>query len=160
MTELTILGLDPGTNAMGWGIVSLVQRQERLVNSGVLHPKGKNISQRLGSLYHDLSALFQSHPCHVVAMESVFVHRNVQSTVTLGYARGLALAIAAHHHVDVIDYSPSSIKKGLTGSGRATKEQMQHMIWRLYGHTVPADAADALAVALYHARQVPFALPS
>jgi crossover junction endodeoxyribonuclease RuvC len=152
-----ILGIDPGTRIMGWGLIHLSQGQELLGPGGQIRPKGRDLSKKLGQIYAELCEIIQEHRPQTMVIESVFVHINSQSALTLGYARGVAMAVAGQNNVAVVEYAPTAIKKSLTGYGHATKDQMVAMIARLFSiHALSPDTADAYAGALCHARHAPF----
>jgi crossover junction endodeoxyribonuclease RuvC len=148
---MLILGIDPGSRIMGWGLIHADQGLEAIGSYGQIRPKGTDIAKRLGQIYTELSQIISLHKPDCLVLESIFVNTNPQSALTLGYTRGVAMALAAHHHMEVLEYAPNTIKKSLTGYGHATKDQMVAMIARLF--TIPAlppDTADAVAVALCH----------
>jgi crossover junction endodeoxyribonuclease RuvC len=154
---MRILGIDPGSRIMGWGIIHVDQGLEKIGLCGQIRPKGSSISKKLGQIYTELSEIMAKNTPDCMVLESIFVNMNPQSALTLGYARGVAMAVASHHHIEIIEYAPNTIKKSLTGYGHATKEQMIAMIARLFNTpSLPADTADALAVGLCHARHMAF----
>jgi crossover junction endodeoxyribonuclease RuvC len=141
---------------MGWGTIHLDRGREFLGSWGEIGSKEKDMSLRLGHIYTQLSAIIQEHAPSVMVLETVFVNINPQSALTLGYARGVALAVAGIQGVSVAEYAPNTIKKNLTGYGHAPKEHMVAMIARLFSVTVPPDAADAISAGLCHARHMMF----
>jgi crossover junction endodeoxyribonuclease RuvC len=152
---MRILGIDPGTRFMGWGMVDY-GGTERLGPFGCIRPKGTDMAVRLGQIDQQLSDIIQQHQPKIMVLETVFVNINPQSALTLGYSRGVAMAVAARHGLNIAEYAPNTIKKSLTGYGHATKDQMMAMIGRLFGVNMASDTADALAGALCHARHIPF----
>ena len=153
---MRILGIDPGSRMMGWGMVDCLGT-ECLGPCGHIRPKGKDISLRLGQIDRELSHIITQHKPNVMVLESVFVHINPQSALILAYSRGVAMAVAARHELGIAEYAPNTIKKSVTGYGHATKDQMMAMISRLLGiRDLSSDTADALAGALCHARHLPF----
>ncbi len=153
---MRILGIDPGSRFMGWGMIDYLGT-ERLGPFGCIRPKGTDIAVRLGHIDGQLSDIIQQHQPKIMVLETVFVNINPQSALTLGYARGVAMAVAARHGLSIAEYAPNTIKKSLTGYGHATKDQMMAMIGRLFGiEIMQPDMADALASALCHARHIPF----
>lgn len=151
----TVLGIDPGTRVLGYGAVSARSPNPRFVAAGVIRtPRGASLPERLGSVAHELDALFaELHPS-IVVVESAFTGRNVQSALRLGEARGVAMACAVRSGAQVVELSPAAAKRSVTGSGCADKEQVAAMVLRLLGLTDPGgprDATDALALALAHA---------
>ncbi len=154
---IRVLGIDPGSRLCGWGIVDRDGSKITHVDNGVfvLEPKGA-LPARLGYLLESLETLLDKYQPDVLGAESVFQHRNARSALVLGQARGVALAAAARRGLAVHEYTPMQVKKALTGSGRAGKEQMQQMIALRMGlKEVPqVDAADAVAVAVCHAQHI------
>ena len=150
----TILGIDPGSRLCGWGIVRQTRNEVTHVDNGVivLNPNAP-LPNRLAVLHETLMGLIQKHAPTDAAIESVFQHRNAQSALVLGHARGTALTCIALHDLAVNTYAPTEIKKLVAGHGRASKEQMQLMVARHLQLTEPpqSDAADATAAALCHA---------
>jgi crossover junction endodeoxyribonuclease RuvC len=150
-----ILGVDPGSRLCGWGIIDRNGTKIHHVDNGVfmLVSEGE-LPARLGLLMASLQDLLERYKPDSVAVEGVFQHRNARSALVLGHARGVALAVCAQRGLQVSEYSPLQVKKALTGSGRASKEQMQQMVaLRLSLQDVPQeDAADAVAVAVCHAQ--------
>lgn len=152
-----VLGIDPGTRLCGWGLVERVGSRVNHVDNGVivLDPKA-DLGPRLGHLLDRLEALLAEYRPAIAAVETVFHNRNARSALTLGHARGVALAALARGAVPIHEYTPQQIKKAVTGTGRADKEQVQLMVTRQLelGDPPQADAADAVAVALCHARHL------
>lgn len=148
-----ILGIDPGSRVTGFGIVEAANDKVRFVDCGVIKVAGDDFSLRLKQIFDALGSVISEHAPGELAIEKVFVHRNVTSALKLGQARGAALLAAATRGLDVFEYSPNEIKQAVTGRGHADKTQIQHMIRVLMGlrEAPAADAADALAVAICHA---------
>ncbi len=151
-SDITVLGVDPGSQCMGWGIVREVSGVLSLVACGCVRPKAEAFSARLGELFTELAALVALHRPHEAAIESVFTHKNVLSALKLGQARGAAVAACAAHTVPVADYEPTVIKKTLVGTGRAEKTQVSFMVGQILGvaPSWAADTGDALACAICH----------
>ena len=149
---MTVMGIDPGSQCLGWGVVRESSGVLSLVDCGVLRPRGADFSARLAALFTDLSTLVALHRPLEAAVEDVFTHKNMQSALKLGQARGVAVAACAACGVPVSDYAPALVKKNLVGTGRAEKAQVAFMIGRILGQkpSWPADASDALAVAVCH----------
>lgn len=148
-----ILGIDPGSRMTGYGVIeSDGVRSTHLVH-GVLHLVDEDLSTRLGQIFKGISQVIEIHRPSVMAIEQVFIAKNPASALKLGQARGAAICAAMNLNVEVFEYTPTRIKQSVVGSGRAGKEQVQHMvqvILKLADKPV-SDAADALAVALSHA---------
>jgi crossover junction endodeoxyribonuclease RuvC len=149
-----ILGLDPGLAATGWGVISAEgNRLSHVAHGTVKTAADAPLAQRLGALYDGLMSVIGAHGASEAAVEEVFVNVNPQSTLKLGQARGVVLLAAQRAGLVIAEYSTRSVKKALTGTGAAQKQQVQAMVERLMpGLAVSgADAADALAVAITHA---------
>ena len=150
-----ILGIDPGSRFTGYGIVELTPDNKiRWVASGCIRVKGDELSHKLRIIAQGLNELLDTHQPDEVAIEQVFLHRNVDSALKLGQARGAAISTVALRALPVSEYSPSQIKKSVVGKGNAAKEQVQHMIKALLclSRIPQEDAADALAIAVCHAQ--------
>jgi len=147
-----ILGIDPGSRVTGYGIIELQGRESRYVASGCVRMGQDEFPERLRAIFDGLSRLVAEYRPNEVAIEKVFVQRNVDSALKLGQARGAALCAVMNQALPVAEYAPTQIKQALVGRGGATKEQVQHMVRTLLqlSATPPADAADALACALCH----------
>lgn len=149
-----ILGIDPGTLTMGYGLISVDKSNLSLIEMGVLHlSKYKEHSERLHFIFERVSALVQIHKPSIVALEAPFFGKNVQSMLKLGRAQGVAMAAAMAHGSLTVEYAPRKIKQMITGNGNASKEQ----VWKMLQQTLSIeekpqyfDATDALAVALCH----------
>jgi len=151
-----VLGVDPGTAATGYGVVDREPGGAlRLVECGVVRPRpGTPLPDRLDTIFQSITELIERHRPDVLAVETVFVQRNVRSALVLGHARGVILLAAARAGLPVAEYPPAIIKKAVTGAGAAGKSQVQLMvahILRLRTPPAPSDAADGVAVALTHA---------
>ena len=154
MSAILILGIDPGLNRCGWGLVASEGARLSHVAHGIITPKAQQqLASRLLCLFEELGAVIDRHNPHEVAVEETFVNNNARAALALGQARGVALAAAARRGVLVAEYSPATIKKAIVGSGSADKTQIAFMVRRLLptAGDVSADAADALGVALCHA---------
>lgn len=149
-----ILGIDPGTLVMGFGIIAVDKNSLSLVEMGVLQlSKHKDHGQRLHYIFEKVSALVQIHRPESVALEAPFFGKNVQSMLKLGRAQGVAIAAAMAHGSITIEYSPKKIKQAVTGNGNASKEQVWRMLQRILkfeDNPKFLDATDAVAVALCH----------
>jgi crossover junction endodeoxyribonuclease RuvC len=151
---LRILGVDPGSRITGYGLIEVVGSRQRCVAHDVIRLPEGPLEQRLLLVPTRLRGLIAEHRPDEVAMEEVFVRRNVASALVLGQARGAALCAVAEAGLPLHEYAPASIKLAVAGSGRAEKAQVQHMVRVLLNlPQVPLeDAADALACALCHAQ--------
>lgn len=158
---MRILGLDPGTASTGYGIIESGDDVLQVVTYGVIAtPPGDPIPVRLQSIYAQLNDLLASHRPASAAVEQVFFGRNITTAINVGQARGVLLLALANAGVSVSEYSPPKVKEAVTGYGKADKAQVQLMVRHLLGldeTPQPDDAADALAVAIAHARFAAFA---
>ncbi|MFO7617844.1 MAG: crossover junction endodeoxyribonuclease RuvC [Bacteroidales bacterium] len=154
-----ILGIDPGTVILGYGLIDISGKQPALVTMGVLRlsrvgdPLG-----RLGTIFEKVSSLIDEHQPVAVAIEAPFYGKNIQSMLKLGRAQGVALAAAITKGLAVHEYAPRKIKQSITGNGNASKEQVSVMVQQILKHKEGndlLDATDAVAVALCHYFQSP-----
>jgi crossover junction endodeoxyribonuclease RuvC len=148
-----ILGIDPGLNRTGYGIVELRAGTLHCIDAGVIRVPAGELPQRLLAILQGLAAVVERHAPQEASVEKVFVNVNPKSTLLLGQARGAAICAAVSAGLAVHEYSALQVKQAMTGYGHADKPQMQRMVQKLLGlDTVPAtDAADALACAICHA---------
>ncbi len=154
--ELVILGIDPGLEKTGYGLISCCSGEEKLIEGGVIRTKVKSlIEERLAVLYKGMDELINDHSPSVISIEDVYVHKQYPKTaLIIGYVRGVYLMLAGLHNIPVAHYSATRIKKFLTGNGRASKEQIQRTIMsrlKIAKTPHPNDVSDALAAALCHA---------
>jgi len=151
-----ILGIDPGTLHLGYGVIDrLGSANLAYVECGVISaPARQPRNQRLLTIGRGLREMLEELAPDEVAMEQAFYGKNVQATLALGEARGVALFVAADHGLSVVGYAPALVKKTIVGHGRASKAQVGYLVRAVLGmHRPPgADAADALAIAICHAR--------
>jgi crossover junction endodeoxyribonuclease RuvC len=158
-TPQLVLGVDPGVSRCGYGVVRRDGSQFRAVAYGVIRtPARDELPTRLATLLRELDALLAEFPPVAVAVERVLFQVNTRTAMSVGQASGLALALAGRAGVPVVHYSPNEVKLAVVGYGGADKAQVQAMIVRLLGLAAPpapADAADALALAVCHAWAAP-----
>lgn len=149
---IRILGIDPGSRFTGYGLIDSDGQHARYVASGCVRVNGHNLPEKLGLIFRELSALIDEYQPQQLAIESVFMHRNADSALKLGQARGAAICAGVTREMPVAEYAPREIKQAVVGKGGADKQQVQHMVRVLLslGETPQADAADALAIALCH----------
>jgi len=151
---MRVLGIDPGTAATGYGVVEEREGSLHAVRFGAItSPASLPFAQRLLRIYRGLRALLIEVQPDCAAVEAVFFARNVQSALRLGQARGVALLVLAEAGVEIHEYSALEVKKAVTSFGQAQKDQVQRMVQmllRLPEVPKPADAADALAIAICH----------
>lgn len=151
---MRIIGIDPGLQRTGWGVLEAQGNRLSAVACGVIRSEASDsLAERLTQLYRGLVAVLEEHRPEAAAVEETFVNMNPASTLKLGSARAVALLVPALAGLPVAEYQPSVVKKSLVGTGAADKSQMVAMIQRLMpGLVLPtADAADAMAVAICHA---------
>lgn len=152
-TPVRILGLDPGSRFTGYGIIEVRAAGIACVAHGRLEIDGLPLAERLARIHAGVSALLVEHSPHEIAIERVFVNRNVESALKLGQARGAAIA-ALGGDLPLAEYAPRAVKLATVGTGAADKLQVAHMVRALLkpAGKLSADAADALAIALCHAQ--------
>jgi crossover junction endodeoxyribonuclease RuvC len=145
-----ILGLDPGSRCTGVGVIEARDGRLRCLDYRNVRTVSEDFNQRLREIFDAVQSLAAEHRPDRVAIERVFVNSNAESSLKLGHARGAAICALVHADVPIAEYSPTTVKKALVGRGQADKSQVAHMVCLLLGlrEAVPADAADALAVAL------------
>ncbi len=153
---MIVLGIDPGTAVTGYGVVRARGPRSaggaELLECGVIRTKATEpLAARLHDIYEGVRELLARHAPEAMAVEDVFYAKNVRTTVVLGHARGVVLLAGQQAGIAIHEYAPAEIKKAVTGSGAATKEQVQFMVTkllRLKSAPHPADAADGVAAAL------------
>jgi crossover junction endodeoxyribonuclease RuvC len=154
---MRILGIDPGTLAMGYGVLEDTDDQPIMIQCGVLTARSTMpLAERLHELYLGLTDLLIRFRPDEMAVEEPFVARNVRTALAIGRAQAIAMLAAASHSIPVATYPPAKVKQGVTDYGRGDKEQVQRMVCIQLGLTESpgtSDATDALAVALCHLRE-------
>ena len=158
--EKVILGIDPGTNIMGYGVIKVTNGKAEMVTMGVIDMrKMEDGYLKLGHIFERVTGIIDSFLPDEMAIEAPFYAKNVQTTLKLGRAQGTAIAAAIHHGVPIHEYAPMKIKMAITGNGSASKEQVAGMLQRLL--KIPEeemgkfmDATDALAAAYCHYLQM------
>ena len=152
-SQVRILGLDPGSLRTGYAVVETNAGRIAYVVSGTIRTEGSSLAQRLQEIFLAVERLTQDFRPDEVAIEGVFMHRNADSALKLGQARGAALSATLAARPRVFEYAPRAVKLAVVGTGSAQKEQVQLMVKKLLNISGPlgADAADALAIALCHA---------
>lgn len=153
LQETLIMGVDPGSNATGYGIIRKSGSRSTRVASGVIRTSpNSSQSQKLWHVYSKLEEIVRAERPEVMVVESLFHFKNSQSLIKMSQIRGVILLLGEAHGLDIFEYTPMEIKKGITGYGAAVKEQMIFMISKVLGlpDLRSADEADALAIALYH----------
>ena len=156
MTEKIILGIDPGTNVMGYGLLKVKGNKAQMMAMGVIDMRKESDPYlKLGKIFERVTGIIDEFLPDEMAIEAPFFGKNVQSMLKLGRAQGVAIAAAIHHSVPIHEYAPLKIKMAITGQGQASKEQVAGMLTRLLNISdkdkVPfMDATDALAAAYCH----------
>lgn len=148
-----VLGIDPGSRTTGYGIIDVAASGVHYVDSGCIRLAAEAIPIRLMKIHQGIEQLVQNYHPQEFAIEAIFVHKNPNSALKLGQARGVAVCAAVLAQLPVSEYAAKSIKQAVVGKGGAEKMQVQHMVKILLnrGGALQSDAADALAVALTHA---------
>jgi crossover junction endodeoxyribonuclease RuvC len=151
VVKVRILGIDPGSRKTGWGLIEVSGQSMHHIDNGVLFlDDDRDLTIRLRDLAHRLRDVLTEHKPDCMALEDVFVHKSPRSALLLGQARGVAIGCAGLHDLPVHSFAPSLVKQAVTGTGRAEKSQVAHMVCQLLRlPEVPfEDAADAVAVAI------------
>lgn len=152
--ERIILGLDPGTNVMGYGVILIRKPKIDLLQFGVIHlSKYESHELRLKKIFDRVLSLIDDFHPDEVALEAPFFGKNVQSMLKLGRAQGVAMSAALSREIPIVEYAPKRVKQSVTGNGNASKEQVARMLMTLFTiKELPKllDATDALAVAVCH----------
>lgn len=152
-----ILGIDPGSTVTGFGAVRVFRGQVQLMSYGVIAPPASRpFNERIAIIAGEVDALLERFQPHVTVVERIFLGKNADSAFKLGHTRGATIASAIRYGSDVVEYATRVVKKGITGNGNATKDQVQLVLFAALGLRVKAklDASDALALAFYHARNI------
>ena len=153
---LVILGLDPGIATVGFGVIRTERGRSTALGYGAITTPAKTpLSERLDSIYHDCGTLIETYEPDAVSIEELFFNTNLRTGIAVAHGRGVLLLACRQHGVPLYEYTPLQVKQSVVGYGRAEKKQVMDMVKRLLGlESVPRpdDAADALALALCHAR--------
>ncbi len=155
---MIILGIDPGSNITGYGVIDSEKNELKYIASGCIRVTEKTIGQRLEQVFSGIREVLGSYCPAEVAIEQVFVHQNPNTALKLGQARGVAIVSASLNGLIVSEYSAKQVKSAVVGYGAASKDQVQSMICQLLklSEKPQEDAADALAVAICHANSRKF----
>ncbi len=148
-----ILGIDPGSRITGFGIIDSNGRDTKYIVSGSIRVKADNFPDRLKQIFSDISQVIEQYQPDQVAIEQVFMHKNADSALKLGQARGAAICAAVAKDLPVVEYAARQVKQALVGKGSAEKTQVQHMVKILLSiqGELQIDASDALGICLCHA---------
>jgi len=152
---MIILGLDPGTARVGWGVVETNGPSYESVAYGLIETdKDTCAEDRLKEIFDAINLLIKTYAPEAISIEDLYFSTNAKTAIAVGQARGVLLLAAAMHHIKTASYSPLTIKRAITGDGKADKGQVQYMVTKqlhLLETPKPDDVADALAIALTHA---------
>lgn len=152
---MRIIGIDPGTGILGFGVIDIEGQKTQLVDAGVIRtPVKEDDAIRLETIYQELTDIIMHTKPTVMSVEKLFFARNVTTAMTVSQARGVVLLCARLAGLQIFEYTPMQIKQAITGYGKADKKQIQEMVrvlLKLQEVPRPDDAADALAAALAHA---------
>ena len=155
---MRILGIDPGTAAMGYGVIDTSDDEIDMIDCGALLSKaGPPIGERLSHLYKGLMEIIERYQPDAVAIEQPFMAKNVKSALAIGRAQAIAILAAANRGISTYEYTPAEVKQRVANYGASSKEQIQEMVKLQLGLSEvpqPNDAADALAVAICHVREI------
>ncbi len=151
---MRILGIDPGTGRLGFGVIELENRAPKLVTAGVITtPAHTPLAERLEEIFVSLNQIIDETKPDVMSIEKLFFAQNITTAISVSHARGVAMLCGQLAKLEIAEYTPLQIKQTLTGYGRADKKQMQEVVrklLRLQDAPKPDDAADALAAAITH----------
>jgi crossover junction endodeoxyribonuclease RuvC len=157
---MRVLGIDPGTGILGFGVIESTKGKAQLVDAGVIRtPVKEDDAVRLLTIYEELTAIIRDTKPEEMSVEKLFFAKNVTTAMTVAQARGVVLLCGQQANVAIYEYTPLQIKQALTGYGRADKKQIQEMVRVILGLKdvpKPDDCADALAAALTHAQSIRF----
>lgn len=153
---MRILGIDPGIATVGFGVIDSERSKQTFVSCGVIStPAGLSLSSRLNRIYDDLSELISTFSPDAMAVEELFFNTNITTGISVAHGRGIILLAGHKSGIHIAEYTPLQVKQAVVGYGRAEKKQIIDMVRRLLNMKAapkPDDAADALAIALCHAR--------
>jgi crossover junction endodeoxyribonuclease RuvC len=157
---MIILGLDPGTATTGFGVIEANGKDFRVIKWGLIETDKNGLKERrLDIIYRETLKIIQTHKPDLFVIEKIFFATNAKTAIAVGQAQGVMLLAASHQSVRVAEYAPGTIKKVITGSGRANKKEVQQAVRKILGNKVKSEAhkkthfdnaADALAIAMTH----------
>ena len=157
---MRILGIDPGTGILGFGVIEVIKNKTQLVDAGVIRtPVKEDDAVRLLTIYDELTEIIRETTPQIMSVEKLFFSQNVTTAMTVSQARGVVLLCGKQAGMEIHEYTPQQIKQALTGYGRADKKQIQEMVRVVLGLNEvpkPDDCADALAAALTHSQNIRF----
>lgn len=148
------MGIDPGVNVTGYGLVEISPRHLQCVDyGGIVAEKGASLGKKLEKIYHTLRVLITQHQPSAIAIEDIFYYENVKTAIRMGQVRGVSILAAQLSGIPYFEYAPREVKMAVVGNGAASKQQVQAMVQTILALPEipqPYDAADALAVAICH----------
>lgn len=150
---MIVLGVDPGSRVTGWGVITKERGKYKLIASGHLRADpDSSLASRICLIYEGLISVIKTYNPDQMAIEAIFKHKSSESALILGHARGVCLLAGAQANLPIGEYSPSHVKKSVSGYGNADKQQVARMVSMLVGITVegPTDVTDAIAIAITH----------
>lgn len=147
-----ILGIDPGSRYTGFGIIDIEGNHAVHIINGCIRVKGETLADKLQQIFTEIDDTITTYQPEEVSIEKVFMHKNADSALKLGQARGVAITACANRKLEVFEYTANQVKQATVGKGHAKKDQVQHMVKILLclQEDLQEDAADALAIALCH----------
>jgi crossover junction endodeoxyribonuclease RuvC len=147
-----IIGIDPGTKAFGWGVISIENNRYQFVDAAVIEPSdGLKLEEKYLFLFEELTKVIDMHQPSILSVETQFVDKNVQSAIKLGMARGVAFVVAAKKKIEVMEFAPTKAKLAVTGKGNSSKDAVHKMCKTLLNikeKDLKLDATDALSLAI------------
>lgn len=153
-THTRIIGIDPGTGILGFGVIDQVSGKPKMIDAGVIRTKvHQPLDERLVEIFDGLTEIISESKPTIMVIEKLFFSRNVSTAMSVSHARGVAMLAGKKAGLEIIEYTPMQIKQQLTGYGKADKKQMQEMVRMQLGLSEtpkPDDCADALAAAIIH----------
>src|ERR1700690_2763891 len=155
---LRVLGIDPGTRALGWGVVERNGTRLTHIAHGVIRAWGDwPLWERLVLIERELVTVVEKYSVHSASIESMFFHKDAQAAAKLGHARGVAMLVCARAGLEIFEYAPTRVKRAVAGTGRADKSQVALMVRAVLRlvEVPPSDAADALAISITHLQRAP-----
>lgn len=157
---MRIIGIDPGTGILGFGVIEVKRNKSQLIDAGVIRtPVKEDDAVRLQTIFDELTTIISETNPELMSVEKLFFAQNVTTAMTVAQARGVVLLCGKQANLDIAEYTPLQIKQAITGYGKADKKQMQEMVKVILGLKevpTPDDCADALAAALTHAQTIRF----
>ena len=150
---MRVIGIDPGSRVIGYGIIEMLPNNYRYISSGTLRINADNLPLKLKQIFNSILQLIQEYQPQQMAIEQIFMSKNADSALKLGQARGAAICAVQTQDIPVFEYAARQVKQAIVGKGSAEKTQVQHMVKLLLNlqGTMQIDASDALGIAICHA---------